>query len=830
SIAILDTGVDSSHSDMQNFLYFRDFTTHGYPNGSTGIDYGHHGTHCASIAAGTGIADIDPNTVEQTISLYFPPSTLSYYITHWFEVKDNLNTPDTNVTLDWDISGGGLAYFEIRDSVGTVISPSGPYSSSPISHNLGNLTSGWYQVVVVPAVAATCNKDYTITIEHESKYMISTEPVNSPVYTGVAPQSKIVSLKILDDSGSGTDTWFHSALNWISTNGKSPAYNITVVSMSIGFDGIYSSIDTAINNLVDEGFVCVTSAGNDGTNFGDNAIYSPGTAQKCITVGAVNDAFEITYYSSNGNNVYNKPDVVAPGGTIALSGSSSLHNLILAADSNYGEDYNSMSDIVANDYIGMQGTSMSCPHVAGLAQLAIDAIIRKEGNWIWSQENALRIKQIICMGTWEVNAGETLDGDEDDIPQNPPLNRVGRDVVEGFGMVRADAVIQSITNTTTGPFTNVPYYLDRRAGTYAKDAKVTLFSLDAVVGTTYLFTLTVPSTGDFDLIIYDDDYDSSSGSPVVEISSISSGLDVDESLIFTPTESDTYYWSIRAAQGYGTCEVSMSENIAPNAPNNSSPINGATRINLNLTLSVDVFDPDGDSMDVSFYDASDDSLIGTDLGVSSGGTASISWIDLSAGTVYNWYAVANDSITTTASSTWSFTTNYAPNYPTNPTPIHGATGIGLSPTISVDVSDADGDLMNVSFYDGSDDSLIGVNNSVPSGGTASIIWFGLSEGITYSWYLVASDGLSSITSTTWSFTVFIDIPIWEQTPTDQSIEYDDSFIYDLNATDLSGIALYWVNDTFNFNIDGNGVLTNITVLALGTYWLEVRAYDPYDNY
>jgi len=369
SIAILDTGVDSSHSDMSNFLYFQDFSTHGYPSGSTGVDYGHHGSHCASIAAGTGVADLDPNTVKQTISYYYHSVEHNYWTIHWFEVKDNPSTPNTLITLTWDNSGGGETYFGLRDSGGSWIGDLNLYSSTPVTRNYGNLAAGWYQVVVAPYVVATCNKDYTITIEHEYKYMLSSESVSSPVFTGVAPESKIVSLKVLDDSGSGTGTWFQNALSWISTNGKNPAYNITTVSMSLGFDGVYSTIDTAINNLVDEGFICVASAGNEGTNYGSNAVDSPGTAQKCITVGAVNDAFEIVYYSSNGDVIYNKPDVVAPGGTMAFSGSSSLHNLILAADSNYGEDDNSMSDVIANDYRGMQGTSMSCPHVAGLAFL-----------------------------------------------------------------------------------------------------------------------------------------------------------------------------------------------------------------------------------------------------------------------------------------------------------------------------------------------------------------------------------------------------------------------------------------------------------------------------
>jgi len=253
-------------------------------------------------------------------------------------------------------------------------------------------------------------------------------------------------------------------------------------------------------------------------------------------------------------------------------------------------------------------------------------------------------------------------------------------------------------------------------------------------------------------------------------------------------------------------------------------------VSTNPTLSVDVSDPNGDSMDVSFYDASDDSLIGTDTGVVSGGTASVTWGSLSEGTTYSWYAVANDGSDSTTSSTWSFTTNYAPDTIINPSPVDGATGVSTSPTLSVDVSDPDGDSMDISFYDASDDSLIGTDTGVVSGGTASVTWGSLSEGTMYSWYAVANDGSTSTTSSTWSFTSFLDIPIWDQTPTDQILEFGEALLYDLNASDLSGIALYWINETSNFNIDSNGVITNNGALAVGEYTVEIRAFDPSDNY
>ncbi|MFP4000885.1 MAG: InlB B-repeat-containing protein [Thermoplasmata archaeon] len=103
-------------------------------------------------------------------------------------------------------------------------------------------------------------------------------------------------------------------------------------------------------------------------------------------------------------------------------------------------------------------------------------------------------------------------------------------------------------------------------------------------------------------------------------------------------------------------EIEESNKTAPDAPTNPSPADGATGVSTSPTLSVDVSDPDGDTMDVSFYNASDDNLIGTDTGVTDGGTASVTWSGLAYDTTHNWYTVADDGNTTTTSDTWSFTT------------------------------------------------------------------------------------------------------------------------------------------------------------------------------
>jgi photosystem II stability/assembly factor-like uncharacterized protein len=225
--------------------------------------------------------------------------------------------------------------------------------------------------------------------------------------------------------------------------------------------------------------------------------------------------------------------------------------------------------------------------------------------------------------------------------------------------------------------------------------------------------------------------------------------------------STTYSWYAAADDGEDTTQSSTwsftttGANLPPNAPTNPMPSNGAVEVELNPTLSVKVIDPNLDSMTVRFYDASDDSEIGTDYGVPSGDIAYVTWSGLSPETAYSWYTIADDGEYTTQSATWSFTTccaNQAPNDPINPIPLHGATGVGFNPTLSVEVNDPDFDTLTVRFYDASDNSLIGTDTSVPSGTRASVIWPNLSPSVTYSWYAEADDGQYTNPSDIWSFT------------------------------------------------------------------------------
>ncbi|MHA1908655.1 MAG: hypothetical protein ACW98Y_15240 [Candidatus Thorarchaeota archaeon] len=68
-----------------------------------------------------------------------------------------------------------------------------------------------------------------------------------------------------------------------------------------------------------------------------------------------------------------------------------------------------------------------------------------------------------------------------------------------------------------------------------------------------------------------------------------------------------------------------------------------------------------------------------------------------------------------------------------------------------------------------------------------------------------------------------------QQPTDQVIAYGEDFRYKLNATDYSGTVTWSINDTAQFAISNEGLITNNTDLEPGVYGLNVSVVDD-DSY
>jgi len=198
------------------------------------------------------------------------------------------------------------------------------------------------------------------------------------------------------------------------------------------------------------------------------------------------------------------------------------------------------------------------------------------------------------------------------------------------------------------------------------------------------------------------------------------------------------------------------ENNPPDKPSTPFPANNSIDVDLNPILSVSVSDPDDNVMDVYFYNASDQSFIDVYTNVASGSTASVTWSNLAYNTTYYWYAVANDSQLETRSDTWKFTTkeNNPPDKPSTPFPANNSEDIDLNPALSVYVYDADGDAMDVTFYQTTGEGTIPIDSiyDVPSDSVASIDWPGRQYKTTYYWYASASDGQASTNSEIWHFT------------------------------------------------------------------------------
>ncbi len=169
--------------------------------------------------------------------------------------------------------------------------------------------------------------------------------------TGVAPESKLVVVKVMDRDGACYLSDALKALDWCVEN--KDRYGIKVVSFSVGgespSDGS-SLLDDACNRMVDEGIVMCVAAGNSGPTPG--SIVIPGDAEKVITVGAIDNAGDIFEKSSRGpaENGDIKPDIVTLGVDVvsALAGSK-------------------------DDYSSMSGTSMAVPQVSGAAALLLEA-------------------------------------------------------------------------------------------------------------------------------------------------------------------------------------------------------------------------------------------------------------------------------------------------------------------------------------------------------------------------------------------------------------------------------------------------------------------------
>jgi subtilisin family serine protease len=149
---------------------------------------------------------------------------------------------------------------------------------------------------------------------------------------GVAKKTKIVAVRVLDDSGSGTTEQVVAGIDWVTEHHEGPS----VANMSLG-GGADEALDAAVQKAIASGVTFAVAAGNDSADASDS---SPARVPEAITVASSTVDDEQSSFSNYGSIV----DIYAPGSDITSSWN----------DSDDGSNT-------------ISGTSMATPHVVGAA-------------------------------------------------------------------------------------------------------------------------------------------------------------------------------------------------------------------------------------------------------------------------------------------------------------------------------------------------------------------------------------------------------------------------------------------------------------------------------
>lgn len=226
---------------------------------------------------------------------------------------DQRNLPlDNNYHTDYD--GSGVTAFVIDTGVLN-------------THNeFGGRASSGYDFIDNDYDATDCNGHGT--------HVAGT--IGGSTY-GVAKNVNVVGVRVLNCSGSGSNSGVIAGINWVKNNASGPA----VANMSLG-GGASQATDDAVNAAVAAGITFVVAAGNDNSNACN---YSPARAADAITVGSTTSNDSRSSFSNYGTCL----DIYAPGSSITSSWYTS----------------NSATNTIS-------GTSMASPHVAGVAALYLD--------------------------------------------------------------------------------------------------------------------------------------------------------------------------------------------------------------------------------------------------------------------------------------------------------------------------------------------------------------------------------------------------------------------------------------------------------------------------
>jgi len=292
---------------------------------------------------------------------------------------------------------------------------------------------------------------------------------------------------------------------------------------------------------------------------------------------------------------------------------------------------------------------------------------------------------------------------------------------------------------------------------------------------------------------------------------------------------------------YNISDTTIVNNSMPssalNSPSNSEIFSpNITSVILNITVT----DVDNDTMNVTFYNSSDNSVICANTSISNSSEVICNWTGLSEG-AYQWYVNITDGIDTSQSSEWNFSIqNIAPSIDLNSPSDMEIFPINTSYVIlNVTLTDADGDNMNVTFYNASDDSILCANTSISNSSEVICNWTGLSDGI-HQWYVDVTDGINTTQSSTWNFIILSSLcgsNITSDYTMSSSIYCNTTAIYlDNDVTfdcDDNSIVFVGLDNTgyyaFNVSLVDNITIQNCNMEGFGIFADNATNLDILDN-
>lgn len=251
-------------------------------------------------------------------------------------------------------------------------------------------------------------------------------------HKGIATGANIIPIKVLTNEGGGSFVSVDQALGWVLQNREQ--HNITVVSMSLGDSGNYTSDDfendpirQKIRQLRRFRVPVVIAAGNDYfTHNSQQGMGYPAIIRECVSVGALYDAPGGGFtYGSGAKAFSRKAGQITPfSQRLHASVSRVTHTRIFAP----GAPVTSSGINGPHGESVQHGTSQATPVTAGLMLLMQEFYKRKRGE----------LPTVANLVAWLQRGGVRIhDGDdENDNVQHTKLNFVRADALSALDAVR----------------------------------------------------------------------------------------------------------------------------------------------------------------------------------------------------------------------------------------------------------------------------------------------------------------------------------------------------------------------------------------------------------